>query len=371
MLNNNEKLDLQTLIMQLEQFDYSEVLDAITPIIVYYVSRKTINTYYLHRDYKPKSISKVILPPELTKKYSEVDFNKIAAQKYGEYIVSFANVMIKNFPTEDLTNFYNNINEVKAKPKRFGLLNLIFHLDLAGFYNTKKNIIFVEKGLEDHPIQHELFHMASSPYKNGIKYSGFQVSSIGEGINEGYTELLTQRYFPNEDNDEDNDIQPYDYHVSVAKKLEQIIEREKMQSLYLNANLKGLIDELKQYISEDEIMKFISNTDFLVKYMDDKRLQLFEKKMISNCLENVNRFLIICYAKKMQQQFKDGKFSSISEMLQNLAEYISTLNSHMEIGKYDYEVMSIEDIQEILRDCFENPNITVSIKLEEQESPKR
>ena len=47
-----------------------------------------------------------------------------------------------------------------------------------------------------------------------------------------------------------------------------------MQRLYLNANLKGLIDELSEYISEEEVMKFISNnftvTDELLKVIADR-----------------------------------------------------------------------------------------------------
>ena len=374
MMDNKENFTIQDFIIQLEQINYLEILDAIKPLIIYYVTNKAIDTYKLHRDYKPKNISKVTLPPELTSEYSEIDINKIVATKYGESIVKFADVVINNFSAEDLTNFYNNINDLKTKSKKFGIQNLILRSKTAGQYDSKKNEITIDDDTAETTIYHELFHMASSTYKDGIRYSGFRqtslklgVDSLGKGINEGYTELLSQRYFT-----PDSPVTgAYKYQVFIAEKLEQIIGKEKMQSLYLNSNLKGLIDELKQYVSEEEIMKFISNTDFLVNHMDDKKLQLFEKNMIGNCLKSINRFVIICYSKKLQQQVKDGEISSNDEILQKLAEYISSLASNIKIRKRRYEVMTDEDIQESLQAFFENTNVTVSINREEQSGIKR
>lgn len=374
MMNNKENFTIQDFIIQLEQINYLEILDAIKPLIIYYVTSKAIDTYKLHRDYKPKNISKVTLPPELISEYSEIDINKIVATKYGESIVKFADVVINNFSAEDLTNFYNNINDLKTRSKKFGIQNLILRSKTAGQYDPKKNEITIDDDTAETTIYHELFHMASSTYKDGIGYSGFHqtslkpgVTSLGQGLNEGYTELLSQRYFM-----PDSSVTgAYEYQVFIAEKLEQIIGKEKMQSLYLNSNLKGLIDELKQYVSEEEIMKFISNTDFLVNHMYNKKLQLFEKNMIGNCLKSINRFVIICYSKKLQQQVKDGEISSNDEILQKLAEYISSLASNIKIRKRRYEVMTDDDIQESLLASFENTNVTVSINREEQSGIKR
>ncbi|MBR4619113.1 MAG: hypothetical protein IKO49_07400 [Bacilli bacterium] len=374
MMDNKENFTIQDFIIQLEQINYLEILDAIKPLIIYYVTSKAIDTYKLHRDYKPKNISKVTLPPELTSEYSEIDINKIVATKYGESIVKFADVVINNFSSEDLTNFYNNINDLKTRSKKFGIQNLILRSKTAGQYDPKKNEITIDDDTAETTIYHELFHMASSTYKDGIRYSGFQqaslksgVVSLGKGLNEGYTELLSQRYFT-----PDSSVTgTYEYQVFIAEKLEQIIGKEKLQSLYLNSNLKGLIDELKQYVSEEEIMKFISNTDFLINHMDDKKLQLFEKNMIGNCLKSINRFVIICYSKKLQQQVKNGEISSNDEILQKLTEYISSLASNIKIRKRRYEVMTDEDIQESLQASFENTNVTVSINREEQSDIKR
>ncbi len=355
---------IEDIIIQLKQINYLDILNTIKPLIIFYAGTKTYNTYALHREYKPKNVSKVVLPPELTLEYNDIDTNKIAATKFGESIIEFANVMIKNFPTKDLINFYNNINELKVNPEKTGIQKLIFR-NFYGMYNTMKNIITVDEEIYELTIYHELFHMASSVYKDGIAYSGFSqdslkptIVSLGKGINEGYTELLSQRYFIY-----NNHVAfSYKYLVHISEKLEQIVGKEEMQSLYLNSNLKGLIDELKQYISEEEIMKFISNTDFLIEHLDDNKLQLFKKNMISNSLKNINRFLIICYSKKLQQQFKDGKISTTDEMFQDLIQYISSLVDSIEIGKQKYEVMNDIDIKENVQSSFGNANIDIEIK---------
>lgn len=374
MMDNKKNFAIQDFIIQLEQINFLEVLDAITPIIIFYITNKAITTYRLHREYKPKNISKVALPPELISEYSEVDFNKIIATKYGESIVKFAEVVINTFSEKDLINFYNNINDIKTREKSFKIRNLILKSKTAGEYNTKKNEITIDDEYADTTIYHELFHMAGSKYEDGIDYSGFQQSSlkpgianIGRGINEGYTELLSQRYFGKNDDNEGT----YEYEVFTVEKLEQIIGKEKMESLYLNANLKGLIDELKQYTSEEEIMRFISSTDFLVKHMNDKRLKIFEKNMISNSLKNVNRFIITCYSKKLQQQFDDGIISSKDELLHKLANFISSLSYTIKAGNREFEMMTNDDIKEIVQAAFKKKNINVSLEQEEYAEVKK
>lgn len=371
MMDNKENFTTQDFVLQLEQINYLEILDIIRPLITFYVGTKIGDAWILHSEYKPKNISKVLLPPELTLEYSKIDIDKIVATKFGESIVKFADVVINNFPAEDLTNFYNNINDLRTRTEKLGIKDVILRSKIHGQYYPETKEIVIYKGAKETTIYHELFHMASSTYKKGKSYSGFHQEylldhvSLGKGLNEGYTELLSRRFFSHYSYVPD----AYEYQVFIAEKLEQIIGEEKMQSLYLNSNLKGLIDNLKQYVSEEEIMKFISNTDFIVNHMDDKKLQLFIKNMIGNCLKSINRFIIICYSKKLQQQVKDGEISSNDEMLQKLAEYISSLASNIIIGKNRYEVMTGEDIQGILHESFENRNIDVNVSISREEQP--
>jgi len=371
MINNKEKITIQDFITEIEQINYFEILDVIKPLIIYYITSKTISAYQLHRNYKPKKISKVVLPPTLNKEYSELDIKKITVTKYRESILKFAEVLINNFPAKDLINFYNNIHDLKIKEKKFKIQNFILRSNTAGEYIPSVNEITIDDDTAELTMYHELFHMASSTYKDGIIYSGFNQSSfkpriadLGKGINEGYTELLSRRYFGKLTN-------AYEYEVFITETLEQIVGKEKMQSLYLNSNLKGLIDELKQYVSEEEIMKFIFNTDFLVDHLHDKKLQLFEKNMINNSLKNITRFVIICYSKKLQKLLVDGIILTNDELLQKLTKFISSLTSNIKIGKHRYEAMTAKDVQESLELSFENTGFTVSINQEKQSDVKR
>ena len=70
-------------------------------------------------------------------------------------------------------------------------------------------------------------------------------------------------------------------------------------------------------------------------------------------------------------RFKDVEIFSNDEILQKLAEYISSLASNIKIRKRRYEVMTDDDIQESLQASFENTNVTVSINREEQSGIKR
>ena len=125
--------------------------------------------------------------------------------------------------------------------------------------------------------------MSSSCYRGEIEYSGFHQFSLksglfnlGEGINEGYTELLRHRYFITEN----DGFESYTYEIDTADKIEKITGKEKMESLYLNADLPGLIQELKQFSSEEAIIKFISDVDFIFKNLDEKNSNYLKKEQL-------------------------------------------------------------------------------------------
>ena len=140
-----------------------------------------------------------------------------------------------------------------------------------------------------------------------------------------------------------------------------------MENLYLNANLRGLINELKIYASEEEIMKFISGTDFLREHLDDKKLVPFEKGMITSSLKNVNEFLFRVYTVKLKRQLDNGTLD-MDEFNENLATYISSLGTSLKSGKHRYEFLTPEILQETLRTILDAPDLTVNIRETTNES---
>lgn len=369
-MDNKEKIELSDILIQLEQIDYTLILRMLSPIISYYISNKVIEGYQLHKDFKPKNISRVSLPPELTQEYSSIDIENLISQRFGEAVVEFAKLVMTKFPSNDLTNFYNNLNELKVVPKKFGFQNLVFKTNTAATYDTKMNQIQVDVDDYTSTIYHELFHMASSAYKDGVRYSGFRQSSskpgianLGIALNEEYTQLLTERYFGNIEEVRGT----YEFEVHITDKLEKIVGQEKMESLYLNADLLGLINELKNYASEEEIMKFIFETDFLREHLDDKKLLPFEKGMITNSLKNVNEFLLRTYTMKLKRQLDSG-ILDMNEFNENLAMYISSLGTSLRSGKHRYEFFTPEFLQESLRTILDAPDLTENVNETTNES---
>ena len=125
-------------------------------------------------------------------------------------------------------------------------------------YLKKKSI---DQKTFENIIYHELLHAVTSYHHKTKNYSGFKQLNtktkkvIGKFLNEGYTELLTQKLFGPNDNG------GYPYEEKVAEIIELIIDQDKMQKLYFNINLEGLINELAKYNNVNKVKQFILNID--------------------------------------------------------------------------------------------------------------
>ena len=137
-------LEVNEFLIQLGQSDYVKFLEDISPIINIYITSKAIDCCKLCKDYKIKKINKVVSSPKLMQRYSNVDFEKIFTKQYFEEIVEFVETIIEKFPREDLTNFLNNINELRVEPKKFNIMNFILQRNTIARYNVKSNKILFE-----------------------------------------------------------------------------------------------------------------------------------------------------------------------------------------------------------------------------------
>ena len=127
-------------------------------------------------------------------------------------------------------------------------------------------------------------------FNEGFYYYIEGTGYVGRGINEGYTEILRERYF-------DIDLREtgYLYEYQMTKILELIIGAEKMEHIYFKGNLLILIRELSNYCSLEEAKQFIDDMDrmvFLIHENDEKskqrRQHLLDKNyaFLKNCLSN-------------------------------------------------------------------------------------
>ncbi len=112
---------------------------------------------------------------------------------------------------------------------------------------------------------HELMHLSSSKNTENAYLSGFNYynktkkAEFCRGINEGYTQYLTKRYFKGKCNNS------YIIETHAIEPLEIIVGKSKMQKYYFNADLVSLLSNLGKYASEKEIIEYIENFDEITK----------------------------------------------------------------------------------------------------------
>ena len=295
----------------------------------------------IHRDFIPKNIKKVKMPPELT-----VDFldTKEIHTKYEETtqkeVDKFLEILEKNFKPEDLTFFLRNLQSLDFKKMKE------INGDTIGYYTPSNNKITLLEGVDSNTIIHELFHMASTyrDNENDISYSGFHQRKkdfdFGRGLNEGYTELLANRY------SNTDEATCYVYEKKYVTLLEEIIGKDSMQSLYLQANLKGLINELTKYQTEENIIQFIQNLDLWEKYQDAEHL----KGRMDNCLKNIETFLIETYLEKTKIELNDITFNNES----NLDDFLQKIKAKIYEMPGIFLRFSVDDIDSYLEKYLGN-----------------
>lgn len=195
-------------------------------------------------------------------------------EENNEIIKEFYEKLESNLGHCDLSAFYTNMRDLKILSNKdsflFKLLDALTGTRTGGVYMSSTNKIhlpddtFGRKNLKKSILTHELLHMASTRRDKKSVFTGFHLTnektSIGVGINEGYTELLNGRYFINpRDHDSYFDLQV------IAGGIESIVGKEKMEKMYFSGDLNGLISELEKYVSKDEALTLILKCDALLK----------------------------------------------------------------------------------------------------------
>lgn len=301
------------------------------------------------RNYKIQKVESVLeicdidKVKEITvKHYIDKDnvFLNTGNDKTDKILNRFLDTMNKNFDKEDLKNLYDNIIWVLLK-KKFTFKN-------HGDYDLIDNVI---KGNKEDVITHELLHLSSNPYDETNDSGGFSYNivdySIVLGLDEGYTELLNRRYFNSETKTS------YENQIITCEYLEKIVDQKNMEKMYLNANLHGLIKELKKYYSLQEIERFIIAVDFTHEY-DHKKLNNYENGVLYEQFETIISFLFKGYCKLLKKQNIE------KECLESyLNEYIYEITN-----KYNIKVEDsfIEELQLIVSDEL-NENIKLNIQI--------
>ena len=322
----------------MDEFDFSESIIEFKNNLK--ELKKINNGVEINKDIEIEKTDKIVMPPELISNHTGINYKNIISYEFSEEIAKFARIMTTNFSSENLVILYNNINDLKIEKIYMNeflehIKNIIFKrgtkdLNVAG-YNVFLNRVRIEEEYVDIDMPHELFHMASSVYDKEKKVLY---------INEGYTEWMVAKYY---DESILSDSTSYKYLCNVARNLDEIVGKDKMENLYLKANLKGLVEELVKYNSYDNVMHFISATDYLYHNLNESRKSKQEKEVITNELKFINKFMIESITKSTALMYSDNEIS-IEDIVPIISKKIKNIHD-VKTKKEDFNVKP--DMQEI------------------------
>lgn len=129
-----------------------------------------------------------------------------------------------------------------------------------------------------------------------------------------------------------------------------------MEQLYLSSDLKGLILELKKYTSEEEIITFISNMDFLLRR---RREEIRGKRKVAlQIMKDINEFLYKTYFTKLNQMFNHQEID-VCVLNEEIALFVSTLKPQADLDNQSYKCLSYDDMTKYILDLFGASNITM------------
>lgn len=216
-------------------------------------------------------------------------FNHVIEKMKNENkdIYLFIQTLLKVMPKENLENFIDRADDLsieyhsyKDMPAQNG------HL-ISGTYNGNKNAINIYFDKNKSVLTHELLHAASSDKEYcqvGFSIIFEKAGMVGEGLNEGYTELLNQRLFNHQSNS-------YLYLTMLAEQLEDFYEnKEDMMKDYFKADFGALLGELLKSMSLEEAIDIITDMDLFIYQSDSSFIEYMKlRQKIINIY--VRRFL--------------------------------------------------------------------------------
>lgn len=316
--------------------------------VILYSKVNSIKTNYrIKKDFAHKNGYMVIISDEDKQKIDSFDLEKISEFNHSTEILHFIDIVRKNFKDEDLAFMVKNLN-------RLNVYNLpledYFRTDgLKAYYNICDNSIFLHEKNPENYVFHELFHAASAAGEDNafcVGFANYSETSFGVGINEGYTQLLTNRYFPS-----DKNYLFYPYLTKIASILEYIIGKDEMQSMYMRGELNILFGKLSSLSSEEDAKNFIILLDNICFHLYKKGLNNESKEILNQSLYEINVLLTKFAINKCVLESTTDKLNLLSiynkclPVIHSLPAQIE--NVHFKCNFWDYKI-ALETISDEL-----------------------
>lgn len=268
---------------------------------------------------------KVISKPQIINKQDNVYNNQIVSEEMNNIINKVYSVLEPEVSKESMQIIENNLNNIKEKSSYLKSIKLsliggggkyspIGHTISKNYFLTKKDMIIKGKQVESKKLlqkilSHELIHAASSHKNKNKIIVGFNQcnmlrpnsSNIGRGINEGYTDYISNKYIVDKNlNIKGVDV-GYNYEVIIAQIIELIVGKEKMINMFFQGDLEGLIKELSKYQDELKVKQFILDLD-TISFAKSNVVSKNDKELITTLYNRINIFLYKAFSNKTEEQ---------------------------------------------------------------------
>lgn len=297
---------------------------------------------------KPISVQEIEEIVSRQKKLSIEEMHEVIKKYTKDELKIFSNVLVKNFPQDYLSNFFDNLNCLHLYKYKFILplfgalgVNIPFIIDgsphvLVMIPNSLIQLIVNNKTTP----WHELFHFASMIKTKDGCGCGFKRGNLkknfvlGTALNEGYTQLMTERYFSNNIETVGESFS-YRFCERIAKNIEIIIEKSKMEKLYLMADLRGLINELALYDEAENIVDFLKAFDNLKEMIESNIIgDITENPIITDRLLFVQKYLIKIYIIQQVIEYNNSNID-YEHFLENVKSYFLNLKNDLIIPCFE------------------------------------
>ena len=199
----------------------------------------TIKNEVENQKYFPKEIS---YPKELKeiviefKNYIEPENFTICSQRLKNLKINYINIL------KDIKKYLQNFCENE------------------GSYTPQNNTIDIYKKFSKKSVlSHEFLHMASTNNQSSGFCTLLKDTWIGDGLDEGYTELLNQRIFKAKKTS-------YTYNVEIVKLLELLFDNSKeMEYAYFHNNIFIVYKTFLKFGNKKDFFTILQNLDNLIE----------------------------------------------------------------------------------------------------------
>ena len=311
---------------------------------------------------KSNSYIGIVELPSMLEDSKKIKIN-ITKKKYKDCVKKFRDVISKEAPSYNLTLFEKNIKRLFFKEEKQSKLNegnFNSNDTTYGYLSLPENYIYLTKRNYLLAIFHELFHESSFIITKDRVFFGFaqyaENKIIGQALNEGYTSVLTRRYF----NYEYKGMYSYVIESLLVTMLEEIVGVEKMEELYSKADLYGLVKELEKYNTEQKIIDFIRNCDFVSNTIyvckeenNTKEIQRYLMLAIS--------FLIETFCLKMKNEVLNNE-TEIREAKETCIKFAEFFDCSFTSLGVDYTFATKAALEKIIVKVFPEDNISIENK---------